>query len=176
MSVRPLSGADVSASVRDTLAAHLPAQLAASDRPLPAPTSYEQTPIAEAIRRIVGSTVAVIVPGLNGEPERFADGYDLTWTVVVTVWHENTKAMPLLLAAPDYTAAIRQTLLDHCPAVASQVEWTGESMDLLEDEQSGRLLGSGDVTFQVRTGALIEYSPDTSGPVVLTTDVTVNQH
>lgn len=172
----PLSATDVSLSVRATLIEHLPARLADSPRPLPEPTSYEQTPTPEAIRRIAGSTLAVIVPGLRGEPERFAEGHELTWVVNVAVWHQQTGQMSLLTAGGDYAAAVRRTLLDHCPAVASDVDHVTESWDLMGDGLTEQTLGMSIVEFAMRTPDSLLYatSPDTSGPVVETVHITHN--
>lgn len=175
MSTYPLSGADVSATVRQTLLEHLPAQLAASPRPLPAPTSYEQVPTEEAIRRVHGSTLAVINRGTSGSPERRADGsFDLTWTVAVVVWHQQTPALPLQTAGQDYAAAIRWTLTRHCPALAASVEYGGESHDLVGDGLTDQTLGMSIVEFTVRTGDALTYDGPADGPLVLTTEVIHN--
>lgn len=175
----PLSAADVSATVRATLQEFLPAQLLDSPRPLPQPTTYEEAPTAEAIRRVHGSTLAVVTPGLRSK-ERFADGHELTWGVVVVVWHQSSVAMPLLSAGGDYNAAVRRVLTDHCPPLAQSVEYETESWDLVGDALSDRTLGMSMCEFIVRTGDTLLYTPpvpglpDTSGPVVLTTEVIHN--
>lgn len=173
----PLGGGDVSLSVRDMLKEHLPAQLAAGPRVLPEPTSYEQVPTEDAIRRVFGSTLAVVTRGTNSRPDRRADGtYDLIWDVVILVWHQQTPQMPLLTAAGDYAAAIRQVIGSHCPALAQSIDYDGEDIDLVGDGLTDQTLGMAMVRATVRTGsvALFTPTPDLSGPVVLTTDVQHN--
>ncbi|MCW2957132.1 MAG: hypothetical protein JWO69_2001 [Thermoleophilia bacterium] len=170
----PLSAADVSQSVRATLMAHLPAHLADSPRPLPAPTSYEEVPNEEAVRRVHRSTLAVVTPGMRSNPERFGDGsYRLQWGVVVVVWHQQLPGLPLLTAGGDYAAQVRRTLLEHRPSIATHVDWIAESWDFVGDGLSEATLGRSMTEFAVSTGDTLLYSttPDTSGPVVLTTDV-----
>lgn len=172
-----LSAADVSASVRASLVAYLPARLADSPRPLPAPTSYEEVPTQDVIKRVFGSTLAVVTPGLRGKERRAENDYDLTWGVVVVVWHQQTPALPLLTAGGDYNAAVRQVFIDHCPAIAEDIEYQTESWDYVGDGLSDLTVGMSMCEFTVRTGSTALYTPpgpDTSGPVVQATSVTTS--
>ena len=174
-----VSGADVSAAVRTTLEAHLPDRLSRLPRPLPAPTSYNEVPTADAIRRVQRSVLAVSVPRIIGSPERFGDGsYDVTWLASVAVWHEPTADLPLLTAAADYVAAIRATLLAHpsLGGLATDTVWTDESVDLLGDALTPKTLGFGVVEFAVRVPNVTADDPSDggAGPTVLTTEVLVD--
>ncbi len=170
-----VSAADVSQAVRSTLEQHLPAQLAALPRPLPPPTSYAEVPTSDAVRRVQGAVLAVSVPGMTDRPRRHGDGsYDASWLLSVAVFHENTPAMPLLTAAADYAAAIRAVLLQRpqLGGLASSVQWTAESLDLVGDATSDRTLGLGVVEFTVDTPGVVSDQPAVDGPQLQSVEVT----
>jgi hypothetical protein len=176
-----VSAADVSAAARAILIAHLPARLALGVNgraALPEPTSYAEVPTAEAVRRVKKSVLAVMVPQIIGSPERFGDGtYDVTFLLSVAVWHEQTHDLPLLSAAADYVAAIRETLLAHptLGGLATDATWTDESVDLVGDATSVLTLGMGICEFAVRVPNVTAPEPGAvTGPTVLDTEVFVN--
>jgi hypothetical protein len=182
-----VSGADLAAAARTTLQTYLPAQLAAgvSGRPaLPEPTKYDEVPTFDAIRRVKRSVLAVSVPRTLSDPERFGDGsYDVVWLLSVAVWHEQKDDLPLLTAAADYVAAVRAVIVKHqtLGGIAVQSVWTGESVDLVGDEQTALTVGMGICEFAVRTPAVVDETPlpetGDDGPVVdeATVYVTPNQ-
>jgi hypothetical protein len=176
-----ISAADVAAAARTTLETHLPLALSRLARPLPTPTSYSEVPTFEAIRFVKRSVVAVSVPNIIDQPERFGDGsYDAVWLLSIAVWHEQAKDLPLLTAAADYVTAIRKTLLSHqnLGGLATATTWTGESVDLVGDATTPVTLGFGICEFAVRVPQVVDETPlspdDTDGPVVTESTVYVN--
>lgn len=175
MSVK--SASDVGAAARETLLAHLGPHLAALPRPLPMPSSFDLVPTREAIRRVQGAACAVSVPGLAQDPRRHGDGsHDATFILSVAVFHENTPAMPLVTAAGDYIAAIRDCLIQR-PSLggfAKQTTWTTESVDLVSDALTPLTLGLGIVEFEVLVADVLNLTPPSGpGPSVVSTTVTV---
>jgi len=178
-----IGAADVAAAGRVTLETHLPLLLAAgvNGRPaLPNPTSYNEVPSEDAIRRVKGSVLAVIVPGLRSTPERRGDGtYDAEFILSVAVWHEQTTAMPLLTAAADYNACVRAALLSHRTLgdLAVDTTWLSESVDLIGDGLTSLSLGLGITEFSVRIPNVADEVPLTGigsdGPQVITSEVEV---
>lgn len=176
----PVGAADVAGAARAVLQQHLPAVLAAGLRPVPAPTKYDAVPTFEAIRKVNRSVLAVSVPRTIGQPRHYSDGfYDITWLLSIAVWHEQTTALPLLTAASDYTAGVRETFRLHrdLGGLALELEFTGESIDLVGDERTTRTLGLGICEFAVRVPSHAETAanPTPTGPVVQTTDVTITR-
>lgn len=164
----PVSSADVAAAARQTLETYLPGRLAAGvgGRPaLQAPTRYDEVPTSEAIRRVKRSVLAVSVPNTLGVV-RHGDGtYDAIWQLSIAVMHEQTPDLPLLTAAGDYNACVRAVLLAHqsLGGLASELEWTVESNDLLSDALTPSTLGMAVCEFAVHVPQVASEVPLT-GP------------
>lgn len=179
-----VSAADVAAAARETLQAHLPAQLAAGigGRPaLPEPTRYDEVPTFDAIRRVKRSVLAVSVPRTIDDPHRFGNGsYDVVWLLSVAIWHEQASDLPLLTAAADYAAAVRAVIVKHqaLGGIATSSTWTDESIDLIGDQQTALTLGMGICEFAVRVPNVVDETPlpdpDEPGPVATEATVYVN--
>jgi hypothetical protein len=179
---RLVSASDVSIAARVTLETHLPAHLATGVRPLPAPTSYKQVPEEQYIVSVDGSTIAIMAPGLTGQPVRSGDGsYTATWVLTVAYFHEDRDDMPLLTAAGDALAAIVECLVQHptLGGVATSCKWTSQVTDLYRDAMSNRLLGYGIAEFEVPVRAVVGTVPPpvdgtpSDGPTVVETQSTV---
>lgn len=173
-----VSGADVAAAARDSLRAGLERLLPHLSRPLPLPRSYELVPTSDNVRRVEGTVVAVSVPGLSGDPTEAGIGaWRASWSLVVAVFSQDTAQTPVLTAPADYAAAVRAALLTDrtLGGFATDLDWTGESVDLLGDELTPRTLGLALVEFTVSVDDTTDprFGPGFPLVPVTTTDVGV---
>lgn len=131
-------------------------------------------------------TVAVICPGLDGEPSKDGSGdYTAPWQVGVAAIVAASDTALTRKAAGLYAAAIRGAILQHqsVSGLASGVDWVGERYDDIPEE-SGRTLASGQVIFRVWVPETIrandgpvepDVNPPTDWPTADTVDVQVQK-
>lgn len=161
-----VSLADVAGAARRVLQQRMPAQLGALTRRLPVPTDYHLVPDSDHVRRVRGVALALSAAGLSQRPQRTGGTYRGVFVLSVAVIAEDSPATPLLTAAPDYAAAARACLLQShsLGGLASDVEWTAESFDLLGDETSNRVLGLAITEFAVSVDDVVDPSADPQVP------------
>ena len=119
--------------------------------------------------------LAVVCPGLVGEPIRHGDGtQDAVWAVGVGVVVADVMASKALVAAKLYGAAIRTLMIQHgsLGGFAAQTVWTDEQ-SASEGYELDRWVASCTLMFDVRVNAVADrFGGPTTPPADPTVGVT----